>query len=68
MNATPLTIDNIKKDRDAAMAAPVNIYVERVAAKVVFPTPPFPVTAIFIISFTSKIQVQVSSFLLFQAS
>ena len=38
MNATPLTESNIKKDRDAAMAAPVNIYVERVAAKVVVTT------------------------------
>ena len=32
--ATPLTIDNIKNDADAAKASPVTIYVERVAAKV----------------------------------
>lgn len=38
MDATPLTADNIKADKDAAMAAPVNIYVERVAAKVVVTT------------------------------
>ena len=34
MYATPLTIDNIKNNADAAKASPVTIYVERVAAKV----------------------------------
>ena len=38
MNATPLTEDNIKTTKDAAMDAPVNIYVERVAAKVTVTT------------------------------
>lgn len=38
MNATPLTEDNIKTDKDAALAAPVSIYVERVAAKVTVTT------------------------------
>ena len=32
--ATPLTMENIKTTEDAALLAPVNIYVERVAAKV----------------------------------
>ena len=38
MNATPLTADNIKTTEADALAAPVNIYVERVAAKVVVTT------------------------------
>ena len=38
MNATPLTLDNIKKSEDDALAAPVQIYVERVAAKVTVTT------------------------------
>lgn len=38
MDATPLTLDNIKKSQDDAMAAPVKIYVERVAAKVTVTT------------------------------
>ncbi len=38
MNATPLTAENIKADKDAALAAPVSIYVERVAAKVTVTT------------------------------
>ena len=38
MNATPLTLDNIKKSQADAMAAPVKIYVERVAAKVTVTT------------------------------
>ena len=32
--ATPLTMENIKTTEEAALGAPVNIYVERVAAKV----------------------------------
>lgn len=35
VDATPLTAANIKTDADAAKAAPVEIYVERTAAKVV---------------------------------
>lgn len=35
VDAVPLTAANIKTDADAAKAAPVNIYVERIAAKVV---------------------------------
>lgn len=38
MKATPLTEDNIKTSETDAMAAPVNIYVERVAAKVTVTT------------------------------
>ena len=38
MDATPLTLDNIKKSQADAMAAPVKIYVERVAAKVTVTT------------------------------
>jgi hypothetical protein len=38
MKATPLTEDNIKTTKDAAIAAPVKIYVERVAAKVTVTT------------------------------
>ena len=34
-DAVPITADNIKTDANAALAAPVNIYVERVAAKVI---------------------------------
>ena len=35
VDAVPLTTDNIKKSSEEALAAPVQIYVERVAAKVV---------------------------------
>ena len=35
VDATPLTAANIKTSEEAAIAAPVNIYVERIAAKVV---------------------------------
>ena len=35
VDATPLTAANIKTSADAALAAPVEIYVERIAAKVV---------------------------------
>lgn len=38
MDATPLTEDNIKTSETDAMAAPVKIYVERVAAKVTVTT------------------------------
>lgn len=38
MDATPLTEDNIKTSETDAMSAPVNIYVERVAAKVTVTT------------------------------
>ena len=34
-DAVPITADNIKTDANAALVAPVNIYVERVAAKVI---------------------------------
>ena len=34
ITATPITIDNIASSESAAMAAPVQVYVERVAAKV----------------------------------
>ena len=37
VDATPLTAANIKTSADAAIAAPVEIYVERIAAKVVLP-------------------------------
>ena len=35
VDATPLTVANIKTSAEAAIAAPVDIYVERIAAKVV---------------------------------
>ena len=38
VDAVPITIENIQKSKDDALGAPINIYVERIAAKVVLTT------------------------------